>query len=84
MIKVGAIQELGTHFHIANNRSSGKRIYVNMQHARLNHYSMRTRENSLAAGAKWNKNQYKMDLIKYNNFFKVVYDPTVNYAKKLL
>jgi hypothetical protein len=84
MIRVGAIQELDTHFHTANNRSSGKRYYVNMQHARLNHYCMRTRENSLKTGAKWNKIQFKTDLIKYNNFFKVVYDPTVISAKKLL
>lgn len=84
MIKVGAIQELGTHFHTANNRSGGKRLHVNMQHARLNHYCMRTRENSVITGAKWNKIQYKTDLTKYNNFFKVVYDPSVISSKKLL
>jgi hypothetical protein len=84
MIKVGAIQALSTHYHETHNRTSGKRIYVDMRHARLNHYCMRTRENSLIAGAKWNKNDKKMDLIKYNNFFKSVYDPTVIYSKKLL
>ncbi len=83
MIKVGAIQELGTHFHTTNNRSSGRSITVDMKHARLNHYCMRTRENSLISGAKWNKNDYKTDLIELNNFFKVVYDPTVIYSKKL-
>ena len=84
MIKVGAIQELGTHYHTANNGSSGKRVYVDMQHARLNHYCMRTRENSLSTGAKWDKIQYKTDLIKINDFFKVVYDPTVIHSRRLL
>jgi hypothetical protein len=84
MIKVGAIAKLGTHYHTTNNRSNGKRVYVDMKHARLNHYCMRTRENSLSTGAKWHKTQYKTDLINFNNFFKVVYDPTVIYSKKLL
>jgi len=83
MIKVGAIQALGTHYHDTHNRTSGKRIYVDMKHARLNHYCMRTRENSLTAGAKWNKND-RRELIKYNNYFKSVYDPTIIYSKKLL
>jgi hypothetical protein len=84
MIKVGAIQELGTHFHTANRRSRGKRLDVNMEHARLNHYCMRIRENSLTTEAKWSKVQYKTDLIKYNDFFKAFYDPTAIVAKKLL
>jgi hypothetical protein len=84
MIKVRAIEELGTHFHINNDRSNGMRVFVDMKDARLNHYCMRTRENSLSTGTKWGKVDYKMDLINHNDFFKVVYDPTVIYSKKLL
>ncbi|CAF1204186.1 unnamed protein product [Adineta ricciae] len=83
MIRVGAIEELGTHYHTANNRSGGKRLYIDMKDVRLNHYCMRTRENSLIAGGKWDKNGYKQDLIRLNNFFKAVYDPSIIYAKKL-
>ena len=83
MIRVGAIEELGTHFHTPNNRSSGKRLYIDMKDVRLNHYCMRTRENSLTAGGKWDKNGYKQELIRLNNFFKAVYDPSVLYSKKL-
>lgn len=84
MIKVGAVEALGTHYHTPNNRSNQKRFYLDMKHARLNHYCMRTRENSLIAGEKWNKNGYKSDLIRLNNYFSVVYDPSVVDSKKLL
>ncbi|UJR14155.1 hypothetical protein I4U23_001150 [Adineta vaga] len=84
MIKVGAIEKLCTHYHDTNNRSNGKMVRIDMLHARLNHYSMRTRENSLIAGQKWNKIDYKTDLIKLNNYFKTVYDPSVIYSKRLL
>ncbi|CAF1499290.1 unnamed protein product [Adineta steineri] len=86
MIKVGKIKQLGTHFHQSTPKvnGTGDTLFVQMRHIRLNHYVMRTREDGIQQAIKWNKGESKLGLIYSNNYFKLIFDDTIQDSKRLL
>ncbi|CAF1552146.1 unnamed protein product [Didymodactylos carnosus] len=83
MIKYGLIQELTPHFHKSKNNRS-KILYVDMKQIRLQHYFIRTKENGLIKGGKWNKLTLVNGVIERNNYFKLIYDNSILTSKRLI
>jgi hypothetical protein len=86
MIKVGQIRQLATHFHQSNrydNRTKDT-LYIDLKHIRLHHYLMRTREDGIHRGMKWNKTISRMGVINSNAYFKMIFDDTIKESKRLL
>ncbi len=86
MIRVGKIQQLGTHFHQSNrndNRTEDT-LYIDMKYIRLNHYTSRTRENGIQKGKQWNKLGSTLGILDSNGYFKMIFDDTIKESKRLL
>jgi hypothetical protein len=83
MIRVSAIKSLSVHYHNLNIQPV-KRLHVQMKKIRLNHYIMRTREDAVESGKKWNKLSSRLGQISSNSWFRLVFDDSVRRSKRLL
>ncbi|CAF1407089.1 unnamed protein product [Didymodactylos carnosus] len=82
MIKYGLISRLEPHFHETTKKNS-KILDVDMQQMRLNHYYVRSREDGIFKGKKWEKLESMLGIIENNDFFKMVYDDSIRTSKQL-
>ncbi|CAF1047881.1 unnamed protein product [Didymodactylos carnosus] len=70
------------HFH-QTTKNKSKILHVDMKQMRLNHYYVRSKEDGILKGKKWNKLQSMLGIIESNNFFKMTYDDTILTSKTL-
>ena len=83
MIRVGAINSLGTHRH--TEKQNDTQVYkVDMKWIRLNHYIMRTKEDAERSSIKWSKLGKRLGQIATNSWFKIIFDVTILDSKRLL
>jgi hypothetical protein len=76
MIRVGTIKSLNVHFHTSKVQPD-RRLFVDMTKIRLNHYTMRTKEDAVKAATKWDKLQSRLGQIASNPWFQIVFDDSI-------
>eukprot|EP01098_Paradermamoeba_levis_P016068 TRINITY_DN8456_c0_g1_i1.p1 TRINITY_DN8456_c0_g1~~TRINITY_DN8456_c0_g1_i1.p1 ORF type:complete len:449 (-),score=68.84 TRINITY_DN8456_c0_g1_i1:323-1549(-) len=82
MIKFGKVKKMNVHWHVTSDGLEDA-VAIDIALVRLNHYYVRTWQDGVEKGKKWDKLESVMGVLEKNDFFSLVYDDSILRAKKL-